>query len=157
MLRRPRPPRTTSAARQNNHRHQAPSNTPLDSPTHAARQRWARGSERIPRLSAANLGVARSYTLTYTRTAALVCACASSSHGAAPAEHVRCTLEREHRWTGAMVNCREACASGAICPRTSLCMGAISVLCYLRFEQSLLRDSIADFSRLPVSTGQTSS
>lgn len=103
----------------------------LDSPTHATRQRWARGSERIPRLSAAILGVACSYTLTYTRTAALVCACASSSYGAAPAEHVRCTLERDIGWTGAMVNCREACASGAICLRASLCMEATFVLCCL--------------------------
>lgn len=67
---------------------------PHPRPRHATRQRRARGSERIPRLLAGNLGVARSYTLNHTRTAALVRACASS-HGAASAEHVRYTLDRE--------------------------------------------------------------
>jgi hypothetical protein len=61
----------------------------------------ARGSERIPRLLAGNLGVARSYTLIHTRTTALVCACAHS-HGAAPAEHVCCTLELERCRTRAI-------------------------------------------------------
>lgn len=88
-------------------------------PRHATRQRRARGSERIPRLLAGNLGVARSYSLTHTRTAALVCACASS-HGAASAEHVRYTLDRETGHVRLAIGCDVACVLGAIRARTPL-------------------------------------
>lgn len=98
--------------------------TPLNSPTDATRQPWARGSERIPRQSAGNLGVARSYALTSTRTAALDCACARS-HGAASAEHVRHTSKHQSRRTGAIARCRTACESGA----RRLCMEGIYALC----------------------------
>lgn len=125
--------------------------TPLDSPTDATRQPWARGSERIPRQSADNLGVARSYALTSTRTAALDCACARS-HGAASAEHVRHTSKHQSRRTGAIARCRTACESGA----RRLCMQGIYALCRAGCEPSVPRAAFADLPHHLVSTGQTS-
>lgn len=107
----------------------------------------------MPRLPVANLGIARSYTLTCTRTAAFVCACALS-HGATPAEHVRCTPETEECREYAIGNWRRHVqwAHYALARRFAW----EPHLCCSRCELSTLRGSFADLPRLPESTGQTS-